>query len=46
MEILDDLHLQETGSVATPDPNFLSLYLGTDGLLYVKKPNGVVTRIS
>ena len=46
MRILDDIQLQGTGSVSTPEPNFLSLYLGTDGILYVKKSNGVITRIS
>lgn len=46
MQFLSDIQFIATGSISAPPTGFVAIYLKTDGLLYVKKPNGTESRIS
>ncbi len=39
-------YLIMTGSIDTPPPGFVSLYMKDDGLLYIKRSDGTESRIS
>jgi hypothetical protein len=45
-KFLSEIQLVATGSIETPDPGFVTLYVNTDGNLYAKFSNGSETKLS
>ena len=46
MKFLTEIQFATTGSMDTPDANFITLYANTDGYLYAKLSNGTQIRLS
>jgi hypothetical protein len=45
-KFLSEIQFAATGSMESPDPGFITLYVNTDGNLYAKFSNGSQTRLS
>jgi hypothetical protein len=46
MEVSRDIQLVTTGSINAPNPGFITMYMNTDGKLYLKRPDGSQALIS
>jgi hypothetical protein len=46
MEVSRDIQLVATGSINSPNPGFITMYMNTDGKLYLKRPDGSQALIS
>lgn len=45
-KFLSEIQFAATGSMESPDPGFITLYVNTDGNLYAKFSNGSQTKLS
>jgi hypothetical protein len=46
MKFLTEIQFGNTGSMDTPDPNSITIYLNDNGHLYAKLPNGTQYKLS
>ncbi len=46
MKFLTEIQFGATGSMDTPDPNSIIIYLNNNGYLYAKLPNGTQYKLS
>jgi len=45
-QFLTEIQFVSTGSIEIPEAGFITLYMNTDGFLYVKFPNGSEARLT
>ena len=45
-QFLSEIQFVATSSIETPGAGFITLYMNTDGYLYVKFPNGSEARLT
>ena len=45
-QFLTEIQFVATGSIETPDSGFVTLYMNTDGFIYVKFSNGTQARLT
>ena len=45
-KFLTEIQFAATGSIESPDPGFITLYVNTDGFLYAKLSNGTQVKLS
>lgn len=45
-QFLTDIQFTATGSMDTPEPGFVTIYMNDNGYLYAKFPNGLEARLS
>lgn len=46
IQFLTSIQFAATGSIETPSIGYITLYMNTDGLMYIKDSNGTQTKIS
>jgi hypothetical protein len=46
MEVSRDIQLVATGSISNPNSGFITMYINTDGKLYLKRSDGSQALIS
>jgi hypothetical protein len=45
-KFLSEIQLVATGSMETPEPGFITLYVNTDGNIYAETSNGVQVKLN
>ena len=45
-KFLTEIQLAATGSMESPDPGFITLYVNTDGNIYAETSNGIQVKLS